>query len=241
MSTTSTLRQPVSFPAHLTQSSIGKKILTAVTGFIAFGYVVGHMVGNLQIFIGQDQINTYAEALHSLGPLLWVVRSFLLLAFGIHIWLGIQLKLENWSARPVAYKNETTQQASLASRTMIWTGLIIASFVVYHLLHFTVRTTNPEYATLTDSLGRVDVYSMVILGFSNYLISLFYLLSVGLLSYHLSHGVASMFQSLGLNSPHWQKRLDALAWLAAIVLFLGYASVPVAVALEYVTLPGGGI
>ncbi len=241
MSTISTLKQPASLPAHLTQTSIGKKILTAVTGFIAFGFVMGHMLGNLQVLIGQDQYNTYAEALQSMGPALWVIRGFLLLAFGIHIWLGIQLKLENWSARPVAYKNETTQQASLASRTMIWTGLIVFSFVIYHLLHFTARVTHPEYASLTDSLGRVDVYSMVIFGFSNYLISIFYLIAVALLSYHLSHGVASMFQSLGLNSPAWQKRLDALAWLAAIVLFVGYASVPVAVMLKVVTLPGGGM
>ncbi|MCP4685057.1 MAG: succinate dehydrogenase cytochrome b subunit [bacterium] len=241
MSTLSTLKQPASLPAHLTQTSVGKKILTAVTGFIAFGFVFGHMVGNLQVLIGQDQYNTYAETLQGLGALLWVIRGFLLLAFGIHIWLGIQLKLENWAARPVAYKNETTQQASLASRTMIWTGLIVVSFVIYHLLHFTVRTTNPEYADLTDSLGRVDVHSMVVLGFSSYLISAFYLLSVGLLCYHLSHGVASMFQSLGLNSPKWQKRLDVLAWLAAIVLFAGYAAVPVAVMLKLVSLPGGGI
>jgi len=241
MSTISTLKQPASFPAHLTQTSIGKKILAAVTGLIAFGYVVGHMLGNLQIFIGQDQLNTYAEALHSVGPLLWVVRIFLLAAFVIHIWLGIQLKLENWAARPIAYKNETTQQASLASRTMIWTGLIVLAFVIYHLLHFTVHSTDPRFADLTDSLGRMDVYSMVILGFSNYWISIFYLIAVGLLCYHLTHGVASIFQSLGLNNPKWQKRLDVLAWIAAIVLFAGFASVPVAVMLKCVTLPGGGM
>lgn len=241
MSTTGTIKQPASFPAHLTRSSIGKKILTAVTGLIAFAYVVGHMLGNLQIFIGQDQLNTYAEALHSLGALLWVIRAFLLASFVIHIWLGIQLKLENWSARPIAYKNETTQQASLASRTMIWTGLIVLAFVIYHLLHFTVRSTDARFAELTDSLGRMDVYSMVILGFSNVWISIFYLIAVGLLSYHLSHGVASVFQSLGLNNPRWQKRLDVIAWIAAVVLFLGYASVPVSVMLNWVTLPGGGI
>lgn len=241
MSTLSTLKQPASFPAHLTTTSIGRKILTAVTGFIAFGYVVGHMLGNLQIFISQNQINTYAEALHSMGPLLWVVRAFLLASFVIHIWLGIQLKLENWSARPVSYQNETTQQASLASRTMIWTGLIIASFVVYHILQFTVRSTDPRFAHLTDSLGRADVYSMVVLGFSNVWISIFYLIAVGLLCYHLSHGVASMFQSLGLNTEVWERRLNALAWVAASVLFTGFASIPVSVLLKWVTLPGGGM
>ena len=235
-----TSKPPVGIPAHLLDISIGKKILMAVTGVIAFGFVCGHMLGNLQIFISQNQMNTYAEKLQSLGPILWAIRLFLFVSIVIHIWFGIQLKLEAWSARPLSYRNSHTVKATLASRTMIWTGLIILIFVVYHLLHFTWRVTNPELAHLTDSLGRPDVYTMVILGFSNPVVSIFYIVGVGLLSYHLSHGVASMFQSLGLSSDKWQERLHRLAWLATVILFLGYASIPAAVIGGCTQLVAGG-
>ncbi len=241
MGTAATTNLPSSFPSHIVKTSIGKKIIMAVSGFMAFGFVVGHMLGNLQVFMGQDQLNMYAEKLQSLGPILWVIRLVMLTAIGLHIWFGIKLKLENWAARPESYRNETTVQASFASRTMIWTGIVIASFVVYHLLHYTVRVTNPEYANLVDPLGRTDVYSMVIMGFSNYLVSGFYIVAVGLLAYHLSHGIASMFQSLGLNTPEWQKRLKCLGWLATIFLFVGYAAVPLGVILKIVILPEGGM
>lgn len=236
-----TSKPPTSFPAHITQHSIGKKILMAVTGFIAFGYVIGHMLGNLQIFISRDQINTYAELLHASPALLWVVRLVLGSAFILHIYLGIVLKLENYAARPVPYKGAKTVKASLASRTMIWTGLVVLAFVVYHILHYTARVTQPELAGLTDAEGRFDVYSMVVMGFSNVAISIAYIISVGLLSYHLSHGVASMFQTVGWNSPAWQKRLDVIAWFFTIVLFVGFASVPVAVMSGMFPLPAGGM
>lgn len=242
MSTSVVNNQPASFPAHLLKSSPGKKILMAVTGFIAFGYVVGHMLGNLQIFLGQNQINAYADALHSLGGALWAIRAFLIASFAVHIWMGIQLKLENWAARPVTYRNESTVQAGLASRTMIWSGLILLSFAIYHILHYTMRITDPVFLQMPpDALGRFDVYSMVILGFSNYFVSGFYIISVALLSYHLSHGVASMFQSLGLNTPEWQTRLEKIAWVLTFILFWGFAAVPIAVMLKLLTPAGGGI
>jgi len=214
-----TSKPPVGIPAHLLEISIGQKVLMAVSGFIAFGFVCGHMLGNLQVFISQNQMNTYAEKLQSLGPLLWAIRLFLLATLIIHVWFGIKLKLEAWSARPTGYQKSNTVKATLASRTMIWTGLIILLFVIYHLLHYTFRVTNPELANLTDPLGRPDVYTMVIIGFSNPIVSTFYVVAVGLLSYHLSHGVASMFQSLGLNSDKWQVRLHRLAWVATVILF----------------------
>ena len=235
-----TSKPPTSFPAHILDISIGKKILMAVTGFVAFGFVSGHMLGNLQVFIGQNQMNSYAEKLQSLGPALWGIRLFLLATFVIHVWFGIQLKLEAWAARPISYRNANTLKATLASRTMIWSGLIIFAFLVYHLLHYTVRVTNPEFASLTDPQGRPDVYTMVILGFSNVAISIFYMIAVGLLSYHLSHGVASMFQSLGLNTEEWQVRLHRLAWVATVLLFAGYASIPLAVLTGYTKLVPGG-
>lgn len=236
-----TSKPPTSFPAHIIDISIGKKILMAVTGFIAFGFVFGHMLGNLQIFIGQDQMNTYAEKLQSLGPALWAIRAFVLLSFVVHVWFGIWLKLEAWAARPIGYKNTSTVKATLASRTMIWTGIIIFVFLVYHLLHYTIRATNPEFSAMTDSLGRPDVFGMVVAGFSVPVVSIFYIIAVGLLSYHLSHGVASMFQSLGLNTEKWQVRLHRIAWLFTIVLFLGYASIPAAVLTGCTLLTAGGM
>jgi succinate dehydrogenase / fumarate reductase cytochrome b subunit len=229
-----------SIPAQLVSSSIGKKILMAVTGFVAFGYVVGHMLGNLQIFIGQDQINTYAKALHAFPALLWVVRSVLIICFGAHIWLGAQLKLENLAARPIAYKKPNTVKATLVSRTMIWTGLLVFSFVVYHLLHFTAMTIVPDFEHLTDSQGRHDTYSMVILGFQNMGVVISYIVAVGLVCYHLSHGIASMFQSLGWNNRESEKPLRILSVMVSTIVFLGYIAIPVAVQLGYLTPMTGG-
>ena len=225
-------------PSLLIRTSVGKKLLMALTGFISFGYVAGHMLGNLQIFLGQDRLNAYAEALHSLGPLLWVIRAFLLVAFGVHIWLGTVLKLENMAARPVSYAKTNTVQATLASRTMIITGLTVLAFFVYHILHFTARVTNPDFAHLSDAHGRYDVYSMVILGFRNGYISAFYLVAVGFLCYHLSHGISSMFQSMGWSGQRCERSLKRLGTAVSLIFFIGYASVPTAVLLGLVKLPG---
>ena len=226
-----TTKTSSSIPAQLACSSVGKKILMAITGFVAFGYIIGHMLGNLQIFIGPDQINTYAKVLHTYPALLWVVRSALIVAFGGHIWLGAQLKLENLAARPTAYERRNTVKATLASRTMIWTGLTVFAFVVYHLLHFTATTINPGFEHLTDAQGRHDTYSMVILGFQSVPVAVMYFLAVGLVCYHLSHGIASMFQSMGWNNRDTEKRLRLISVAISTLVFLGYASVPLAVLL----------
>ncbi|UCC45094.1 MAG: succinate dehydrogenase cytochrome b subunit [Candidatus Zixiibacteriota bacterium] len=241
MSSTISPAIPAGIPAQVTSTSIGKKLLMAVTGFVSFGYVVGHMAGNLQIFIGQNQINAYAEALHSMGALLWVVRLCLLVFFVTHIWLGIQLKLENRSSRPESYRFKDTVQATLSSRTMIWTGLAVFTFFVYHILHYTARVTNPQYLELVDAQGRFDAYSMIIMGFQNPLISIVYIIAMTLVAFHLSHGIESMFQSMGWNSPRYHGKLKALAILVSVVIFLGFISIPVAVMAGCITLPGGGI
>jgi len=207
----------------------------AITGIIAFGYLLGHMGGNLLVFLGQGAINGYAESLHAIPAALWAVRIILILAIVIHIWIGIKLAAENSSARPVAYTKKTFVKASLASRTMWLSGLTILAFLIYHLLHFTVRVTSPEFQTLVDSLGRPDVYSMVVRGFSNYALSAFYIIAVFLTCFHLSHGISSMFQSLGINNPRLQRKLDIGAMSFSAILFLGFSSVPVAVMLGYVT------
>ncbi|PWB74488.1 succinate:quinone oxidoreductase [candidate division GN15 bacterium] len=228
-----------SFPLVLVTSSIAKKFVMALTGFVAFGYVVGHMIGNLQIFIGQNQINAYAKALHSMGPLLWLVRGFLIVCIVLHIWLGAQLRIENWVARPDGYARKKSLKTGLPARTMIWTGALIFAFVIYHILQFTVRSTDPRFEELFDTLGRHDVYSMVILGFQNIWISGFYIVAVGLLCFHLSHGIWSMFQSLGWNNKRSERWLQGFAWIFASVMFLGYISIPIAVLGGFLKLPGG--
>ncbi len=238
-SVTSTVSSP-GIISTILHSSVGKKVLVAITGFISFGYVVGHMAGNLQIYMGQDRLNSYAEGLHSLGPLLWIIRLVLLASFITHIWLASLLKLEDWAARPTGYVKKATVKASLSSRTMIYTGLMILAFVVYHILHFTIHVADPSFSHLVDPQGRKDVYSMVIIGFSHRLVSAVYIIAVGLLSYHLSHGVKSMFQSLGLNSESCEKTLSVIGWFFAIIVFLGFISVPIGVMAGWVTLPGGG-
>jgi succinate dehydrogenase / fumarate reductase cytochrome b subunit len=223
-----------------TRTSIGRKIFMAISGLILFGFVVGHMIGNLQIFLGQEQLNAYAQALKDLPVLTYTVRTVLLVLLIVHVWLAVRLYLENRASRPVGYVYEDTVQASLASRTMIWTGLGVFLYVVYHLLHFTFIVTNPQYEHLVDAAGRHDVYSMVVLSFQNYLISAVYIVALFLVTYHLSHALFSLFQTLGLNNPRIQPALKRTCTTIAVVIFIGYASIPVAVLLNIVTLPAGG-
>ena len=157
---------------------------------------------------------------------------------GLHIWAAIQLTIANRSARPIAYADLRPSGASYASRTMIWSGLIVAAFIVYHLLHFTVGWVDPSLMeleeTLVDGTTRHDVYAMLIAGFSKPLVSLFYIISVGLLCTHLNHGVASLFQSLGLKSRSWGDWIDRGSTAAATVIFLGYISIPLSVLMGWV-------
>ena len=240
MSTVATSRSSTVVHA-LTKTSLGQKYLMAVSGLVALLFVIGHMLGNLQIFLGQDQINHYAETLQHLGPLLWIIRAVLFTIIVIHIWKGIQLKLENVASRPETYAYRKYRKASLASRTMIWTGLIIFAFIAYHLAHYTLQITNPAFKTLVDAQGRHDVYSMMILGFKNVWVSLFYIIAVGLLCYHLSHGITSMFQSMGLNEPKCQPTLDKIGVTISVLLFLGYISIPLSILAGLVNLPQGGM
>ncbi|MBV8378286.1 MAG: succinate dehydrogenase cytochrome b subunit [Verrucomicrobia bacterium] len=213
------------------QSSIGKKYVVAVTALILILYVLGHLAGNLQIFIGPDRINAYAKLLHDLGPILWVVRIFLLAAFVIHIVATIQLAHENRLAKPQKYAVPGYQRSSTAARTMLVSGVIVFCFVVYHLLQFTFEVTDPRYHQLRDSLGRHDVYRMLILGFRHPLISLFYIVGLFLLTNHLSHGLASVVQTLGINNRKTANFVASGGQTLAWVVFAGYVSIPVTILL----------
>ena len=243
MSSTQTVIIPTPAAAPTGWSSVAKKVLMAVTGTAFILFVIGHMLGNLGLFLGQEHLNQYAAFLQSLKKvygLLWVIRLFLLSFLIMHVWTGIRLWLQNRSARPIGYAREDTAQASISSRIMIWTGLGMFSYVVYHLLHFTFIVTNPGYNSLYDAAGRHDVYSMVILGFQNYLISGVYILAMFVLALHLNHALPSLFQTLGLTRPAYRTPFKRIGNLFALLIFCGYVSMPVAVLAGIITLPGGG-
>jgi succinate dehydrogenase / fumarate reductase cytochrome b subunit len=219
------------------RSSVGRKMIVAVTGVVLILFVVGHLLGNLQIFLGPEWINGYAEHLRDLGPLLWMIRGFLLIVVIAHIYYTIRLAVENRQARPERYRRRDIVKATLASRSMVLSGLVLLAFIIYHLLHFTVRTTDPRFAALPkDPLGHYDVYSMMILGFQSPLVSGFYILGMFLLALHLSHGSSSFFQSLGLNNQKLTPRLALAGRVFAWLLFIGYSAIPVAVLLGWVKL-----
>jgi len=224
-------------PGELLKTSVGKKLVVAVTGLMMIGFILGHLAGNLQIFMGQNQINSYAVKLQHLGPLLWVVRIILLGTVTAHGLASLLLAKENRAARPVSYVRENTVQATLASRTMVASGLLLAAFIIYHLLHFTLRITHPSFAHLTDSLGRHDTYSMMVLGFQNKWVSAFYVAAMGALCFHLSHGASSWAQTLGLTNEKCLACLKAASQVFALIVFAGYVAIPVSVLFNVIKLP----
>jgi succinate dehydrogenase / fumarate reductase cytochrome b subunit len=223
-------------------SSIGRKFLMALTGLVLFGFVTGHLVGNLQIFLPPEKINHYGHLLESLGAGLWAIRLFLLACVAIHVWLAIQLTLENRAARPQGYGVDHVNRATLASRLMARTGIVVFAFIVFHLAHYTVRIGHPEWSehtyVLADGFTKVrDIHAMMVEGFSNALVSGFYILAVGLLSYHLAHGVGSMLQTLGLKNEKWTAALERGVVLYCWAYFLLNAAIPLAVLGGFVKSP----
>jgi len=225
--------------ANLFRSSLGKKYIMAISGGALFLFVVGHLLGNLQIFLGAKAINRYGHFLQSNKELLWPVRIGLLGMVALHIWSAIKLSAENKAARPIDYLHDPVPvAASYASRTMLMSGLIVAAFVLYHLLHYTVQVrslnlTGTDFLALNDAEGRHDVFRMMVTGFSHPLVSGFYILSVGLLCLHLSHGVSATFQSVGLKNEVNGAVIDRFAKIVAWLILLGYVSIPIAVLLGY--------
>ena len=219
-------------------SSLGKKFIMAVTGFCLFGFVVGHMIGNLQVFLGPEAINRYGHFLQSNVELLWPVRIGLLVIVGLHIWSSIKLSAENKAARPVGYGTYKPVGSTYASRTMLMSGLIILTFIIYHILHYTAQVqyinfTGQSFVTFEDPQKRHDIYKMMVVGFSNPWVSLFYITGVGLLCLHLSHGISSMFQSIGWLNASYRPILEKASCALAVLIWVGYASIPIAVLLGF--------
>lgn len=213
----------------LYRTTIGKKAVMAITGFIGYGFVILHMIGNLKIFEGAEGFNEYAHFLRTVGypmiperGLLWVLRVVLLAAVILHVTAAIQLTRLDWASRPKGYRETRRKQATFASLTLRWGGLAIFLFIVYHLAHFTFGLGIPNFGgheTATRRCGGLLQSNHVVL----------YIAAVGALGTHLYHGVWSMFQTLGLNGPRTDGLWRGLAVLSGILLFLGFSTVPVAV------------
>ena len=207
------------------QSSVGKKAVMAVTGLIGILFVIGHMVGNLQIFEGADRINAYGRLLHGpLNELLWVVRVVLVLAVVLHVLAAWQLTVRDRAARPVAYARRVPQVSTLASRTMRWGGALLLVFIVVHILHFTTGTIRPA-----GSFIEGDVFANAVASFHVPWVAAFYVVSMVALGLHLYHGTWSSFRSLGAASPSPQPLKRRLALVIAVVVAVGFAVVPIAV------------
>jgi succinate dehydrogenase / fumarate reductase cytochrome b subunit len=227
-------------------SSIGRKLIMAVTGVVLILFVVGHLVGNLQVFEDPDRINGYSHFLQSLGAVLWAVRIFLIICVVLHIWAATVLAVESRHARgdePYAVKKWI--RATVASRYMRWTGYIVLAFILYHLAQFTVGVAQPAsfkaniahyvmkgdyhilgFTAVPAGTEVLDVRTMVIRGFSNPVVAIFYIVAVGLLSLHLLHGGESLFQTLGWRNHRWERGLRAAVTLLCAAYFLGNLAIP---------------
>lgn len=206
------------------QTTIGKKAVMAITGIILFGFVVGHLLGNLQIYEGAKKLNDYAALLRMHPGLLWSARITLLVSVFLHIWSAYVLWVGHREARPISYVKKTNQNSSYASRTMYWSGPIVLSFVIFHLLNLTFGTVHPGGAYIEG-----DVYNNVVTGFQSLPVSAFYIFAMILLCMHLYHGLWSMFNTLGFSHPVYTPWIQRIAKLIAILIALGNISIPVAV------------
>jgi succinate dehydrogenase cytochrome b subunit len=207
-------------------SSIGKKIVMAVTGAILCGFILGHMSGNLQAFLpnGEEALDHYGVFLRQMlhGTALWLVRGVLLAAVGLHVWAFVSLTRQNMAARPAGYRETATRESTFASRSMKFTGPLILVFVVYHILHFTTGTVHPNFIE-----GRV--YHNLITGLQVTWVAVFYVVAMCALAFHVWHGFWSMLQTVGASHPRWNPFRKKLAIAFTVIVCGGFVVVPLAV------------
>src|SRR5215469_2990104 len=213
-------------------TAVGKKVVMAVTGAIMIAFVLAHMIGNLKIFAGPDEINAYSRALRTVGQpelgygdALWMVRIVLLTAVTLHIVAAVQLTRLSWNARPVTYENRRSVETTWAAKTMRWGGLLLALFIVFHILHFTVGAVGFAPGQYHD----LHVYQNVVAGFSVWAVAVFYIIAMAALCLHLDHGIWSFLQTFGCNTTRNDATLRAISRIIAIVIFAGFVSVPLSV------------
>lgn len=202
-------------------TSIGKKVTMAISGFIVFGFLVGHMIGNLQVFLGPEKLNAYADLLKSMGGMLWFFRGFMALAIIVHIISAMLVTLQSWSARPTKYKVQRYRETTYAARTMWWGGPIILLFLLYHLGHLTIGNAHHDFTP--------NVYNNVVTGFQIGWVSGVYIVTMVIIGLHLYHGLWSMFQTMGANHPTWNDWRRIFAVVFALIITVGNCSIPVAV------------
>ena len=208
-------------------STVGRKLLMAITGYLMVLFVVIHLIGNSSIFI-PGGINAYAEHLHALPPLVWAFRLVMLLFIVVHGFYAIQLKLENNAANPQGYAVKRQLKANFSSENMIWTGILIVVFVIGHILHFTARVTpdvSSRISTLTTATG-FDVYSMVVGSFQNPVTSLLYVAAMIVLFLHLKHGIQSFFQTMGWNNDSTLPLISKIGTVVSVIFLIGYSTIP---------------
>jgi succinate dehydrogenase / fumarate reductase cytochrome b subunit len=221
----------------LWRTVIGKKVVMAVTGVVLIGFVIAHMFGNLKIFAGADEIDAYSRFLREVGmpefgygQLLWVVRIVLLVCVTLHITAALQLTRMSRAARPIGYATKRDIESTWAARAMRWGGVLLLAFVVFHLLHFTGGLVGFRAGQFKD----LAVYQNVVAGFAVWPIAVFYIVAMGALCLHLDHGIWSMLQTLGWNTARNEATLQIISRAIAIVVFLGFISVPLAVVTGWV-------
>jgi succinate dehydrogenase / fumarate reductase cytochrome b subunit len=205
------------------RSTIGKKVIMAITGLLLVGFVIGHMLGHLQVFQSAEKYNAYAHFLQSLGGILWLLRLGLLAAAVLHIVMAVQLTRRKQVARPVGYRQLTPQVSTIASRTIRWGGALLALFIVFHILHFTTMNVFPEYRELT-------VYNRMIVAFRNPWLLAFYVVAVSALGMHLYHGAWSSMRTLGLTKASVNPLQRKIPAAIAVITTLGFIVVPGAIA-----------
>ena len=219
------------------RTTIGKKVIMAVTGLIWIGYVVAHMYGNLKVFEGPENFNAYAEGLRVLGApilgygqFLWVARLVLILAIVAHVWAAISLTLLDRKTRTNSYSGRKNLASTAAGRTMIYGGVALLLFMIYHLLHLTLGVP-----VVHSNFIHGDVYHNVVVGFRSIPVTIIYLIALVALGFHLFHGAWSMFQTVGLINRTYDKIIRGLAWLVAIAVPVGFALVPISVMLGIIS------
>jgi succinate dehydrogenase / fumarate reductase cytochrome b subunit len=205
-------------------STVGRKVVMAATGAVMVGFVFVHMIGNLQLYLGQEPLDHYAVFLRTMlhGAGIWLFRATMIAAVGLHAWAATTLTLDSWAARPQGYRLWKAKESTYASRTLRWGGVMLAMFVTYHILHFTIGSAHPDFAA-----GAV--YDNVVAGFRVWYASAIYIAAMVMLGLHLDHGVWSLCQTLGLQHPRYKRLVRVASRAFALLIVTGNISFPIAV------------
>ncbi len=233
-----TVPQNTSWLGRYLRSSIGAKHMMAATGLIFVLFALQHMTGHFVMFLGRDAYNDYAHWAQNLGhgSIKWLIRGGLLLALVVHVWFAARLTVQNRAARRQPYRVFKTRTTTVWARVMIYTGIVVLAFLVFHIVHFTVGLVQPEHFHTLDAAQRYDAYSMFVAGFQSTPILVFYLGGMTLLALHLRHGIGSIFQTLGMDHPTYERAVTATGPVLTLALYIGFIVPPLAVAAGIITM-----